>query len=98
MSSNNAAANTSFVATLNADGSIKISFPHANPAATWDTYNIASPTKKTITNYIFEITRLDDDGTREVIWTENIDVSQPTTVFVSSIAKSGESCMVGCSF
>lgn len=77
--SNDAASNTSFIATLNVDGSIKVSFPHANPAATWDTYTAASPSKKRITNYIFEITRMDDDGTHEPIWTENIDVSQSTT-------------------
>lgn len=75
----NAAANTSFVATLNVDGSIKVSFPHANPAATWNTYTATNPTKKTITNYIFEITRMDDNGNHEPIWTENIDVSKPTT-------------------
>ena len=77
--SNDAASNTSFIATLNVDGSIKVSFPHATPAATWDTYTAASPSKKRITNYIFEITRMDDDGTHEPIWTENIDVSQSTT-------------------
>ncbi len=77
--SNNAASNTSFIATLNVDGSIKVSFPHATPAATWDSYTAASPSKKRITNYIFEITRMDDDGNHEPIWTENIDVSQSTT-------------------
>ncbi len=66
------AANTNFVATLNADGSVSVAFPHANPASTWDTYTAASPAKKSISSYIFTITKLEDDGTRTEIWSENI--------------------------
>ena len=47
------AINTRFIATLNADSSLSIAFPHANAAATWDTFLAGNPTRKTITNYIF---------------------------------------------
>ena len=73
--SNDAAVNTNFVATLNADGSLSVAFPNANPAATWNTYTSSSPTRKSITNYIFTITKLEDDGTRTEIWSENFNVN-----------------------
>ncbi len=73
--SNDAAVNTNFIATLNADSSLSVAFPHANAAATWNTYSTTTPTKKTISNYIMTITRLKDDGSRKEIWSENFNLN-----------------------
>ncbi len=73
--SNEAAVNTNFIATLNADGSLSVAFPHANAAATWNTYTEAAPTKKSIASYVMTITKLEDDGTRTEIWSENFNLN-----------------------
>lgn len=68
--SNNAALNTNFIATLNADTSLSVAFPKANPQKTYN-----GGAQKTITNYIFTITKLTDDGERKEIWSENFNLN-----------------------
>lgn len=59
------AINTNFVATLNTDGSVDISFPNANAQKT---YNGSST--KTIEKYVFTLTKLSEDGTQREIYSE----------------------------
>ena len=59
------AINTNFVATLNTDGSVDISFPDANAQKT---YNNSG--KKSIEKYVFTLTKLQDNGERKEIYSE----------------------------
>ncbi|MBR5544424.1 MAG: hypothetical protein IKU66_03015 [Clostridia bacterium] len=68
------AINTNFVATLNTDGSIDISFPNAKAQKT---YNGSST--KTIDKYVFTLTKLQDDGTRKEIYSEVFTAAQVAT-------------------
>lgn len=70
---NNSAVNTNFIATVGTDGSVSISFPKAEAAPTWDTYAAETKSYKSITNYIFTLTKLADDGTRVELWSENFE-------------------------
>ncbi len=68
------AINTNFVATLNADGSVDISFPKANAQKTYD-----GSSTKTIAKYVFTLTKLQEDGTRKEIYSEVFDASAVAT-------------------
>lgn len=68
------AINTNFVATLNTDGSVDISFPNAKAQKT---YNGSST--KTIDKYVFTLTKLQDDGTRKEIYSEVFTAAQVAT-------------------
>ena len=68
------AINTNFVATLNTDGSVDISFPNANAQKTYD-----GSADKTIDKYVFTLTKLQDDGTRKEIYSEVFTTAQVAT-------------------
>lgn len=68
------AINTNFMATLNTDGSVSISFPNANAQKTYD-----GSADKTITQYVFTLTKLSEDGSRKEIYSEAFDASAVAT-------------------
>lgn len=68
------AINTNFVATLNTDGSVDISFPNANAQKTYN-----SSADKTIEKYVFTLTKLQEDGTRKEIYSEVFTKAQVAT-------------------
>ncbi len=68
------AINTNFVATLNTDGSVSISFPKANAQKTYN-----GSADKTIDKYVFTLTKLQDDGTRKEIYSEVFTAAQVAT-------------------
>lgn len=68
------AINTNFVATLNTDGSVDISFPNANAQKTYN-----GSADKTIDKYVFTLTKLQDDGTRKEIYSEVFTAAQVAT-------------------
>lgn len=68
------AINTNFVATLNTDGSVDISFPNANAQKTYD-----GSADKTIDKYVFTLTKLQDNGKREEIYSEVFTKAQVAT-------------------
>ena len=68
------AINTNFVATLNTDGSVDISFPNAKAQKTYD-----GSSTKTITKYVFTLTKLQEDGTRKEIYSEMFTAAQVAT-------------------
>lgn len=68
------AINTNFVATLNTDGSVSISFPDAKAQKT---YNGSST--KSIKKYVFTITKISEDGSKSVLWSESFDATKSYT-------------------
>ncbi len=68
------AINTNFVATLNTDGSVDISFPNANAQKTYN-----GSADKTIDKYVFTLTKLQEDGTRKEIYSEVFTAAQVAT-------------------
>lgn len=68
------AINTNFVATLNTDGSVDISFPNANAQKTYD-----GSSTKTVVKYVFTLTKLQEDGTRKEIYSEVFTAAQVAT-------------------
>lgn len=68
------AINTNFVATLNTDGSVSISFPDANAQKTYN-----GSADKTIDKYVFTLTKLQEDGTRKEIYSEVFTAAQVAT-------------------
>ena len=68
------AINTNFVATLNTDGSVDISFPNANAQKTYD-----GSADKTIDKYVFTLTKMQDNGKREEIYSEVFTAAQVAT-------------------
>lgn len=68
------AINTNFVATLNTDGSVSISFPDANAQKTYN-----SSADKTIDKYVFTLTKMQDNGERKEIYSEVFTKAQVAT-------------------
>ena len=68
------AINTNFVATLNTDGSVDISFPNANAQKTYN-----SSADKTIEKYVFTLTKMQDNGERKEIYSEVFTKAQVAT-------------------
>lgn len=68
------AINTNFVATLNTDGSVSISFPDANAQKTYN-----GSADKTIDKYVFTLTKMQDNGERKEIYSEVFTKAQVAT-------------------
>ena len=68
------AINTNFVATLNTDGSVDISFPNANAQKTYN-----GSADKTIDKYVFTLTKMQDNGERKEIYSEVFTKAQVAT-------------------
>lgn len=68
------AINTNFVATLNTDGSVDISFPDANAQKTYN-----GSADKTIDKYVFTLTKMQDNGERKEIYSEVFTKAQVAT-------------------
>lgn len=62
--------NTTFVATINDDTSLTVSFPHANARKTYD-----GATQKSISSYIVMLTEMQNDGTRTVLLKKAFDAA-----------------------
>lgn len=68
--SSEGAFNVTFVATINEDNSITVSFPHANVQKTYD-----GAETKYITAYIVTMTEMRDDGTRTELFSKAYDTA-----------------------